>query len=611
MEHLQDEQQRNGVLGGVAAVLNAGGSAAVYAYDITSGAFGRLISVAKKAGVIRGKASGLFTNLGVETGRSGKIARIEEKIGTYQKKIRRLYYEIGKAGATHTGDESALETEPVKKLIGAVRENEKEIERLKNRIVEIREQKKTAVLKRKESAAIAKKREEAPGIRVAKTLKAAIARAVRHGEFETRSETEVFDKVANDLLDSEMEVKILAAAELGKIGSAAAVPVLIEASKFDDTDLVSEIINSLVSIGDVQAVPLLREKVSDPSYRIRIGCLRGIYKLADDRDSVPVLKEALQDGHPEVRRTAATFIGWKDSAGASPGLIQCLRDEDARVRKAAVAALTNLKDESSVLPLIKVLADKELDIREKALEAVKIISDDDSISFDVHASGPELKEAVSDVRGWWEKERLGRVDVTGIDAEADDADVIAAEIAAAEEQAAKEEAETEETKAEAVEETISEETEAEETVDEEKAEPEETVDEEVAEAEETVDEEKAEAEETVDEEVAEAEETVDEEVAEAEETVDEEVAEAEETVDEEKAEAEEDAGTEETADEGKEGDDETGGEPVSPEEPQYKEEHLKRMVKTELITICTERKIEADETMLKSEIIDLIIGEKE
>ena len=578
MEHLQEEQQRNGVLGGVAAVINAGGSAAVYAYDITSGAFGRLISVAKKAGVIRGKASGLFTNLGVETGRSGKIARIEEKIGTYQKKIRRLYYEIGKAGATHTGDESALETEPVKKLIGAVRENEKEIERLKNRIVEIREQKKTAVLKRKESAAIAKKREEAPGIRVAKTLKAAIARAVRHGEFETRSETEVFDKVANDLLDSEMEVKILAAAELGKIGSAAAVPVLLEASKFDDTDLVSEIINSLVSIGDLQAVPLLREKVSDPSYRIRIGCLRGIYKLADDRDSVPVLKEALQDGHPEVRRTAATFIGWKDSAGASPGLIQCLRDEDARVRKAAVAALANLKDESSVLPLIKVLADKELDIREKALEAVKIISDDDSISFDVHASGPELKEAVSDVRGWWEKERLGRVDVTGIDAEADDAGEIAAEIAAAEEKAAEEEA------AEAEEAAV-------------KVEPGEEVG----------------TEETVDAEVAEAEEAKVEAVeeTEAEETVDEEVAEAEETVDEEKTEAEEDVGTEETADEGKEGDDETGGEPVSPEEPQYREEPLKRMVKSELITICGELEIEADESMLKSELINLIIGEKE
>lgn len=601
MEHQKEEQQRNGVLGGVAAVINAGGSAAIYAYDLTAGAFNRLISVTKKTPGIGGKTLDLFSGLGIGTGRSGEARRIEEKIGTYQKKIRRLYYEIGKAGATHAGDESALETAPVKKLISDVRENEKEIERLKNRIVEIKEQKKMEVLKRKqlkESAVIAKKREEVQDIRAGKTLKAAIAKAVRHGAFETRSEMEVFDKVANDLLDSEMEVKILAAAELGKIGSVAAVPVLLEASKFDNTDLTSEIINSLITIGDLQAIPLFREKVSDPSYRVRIGCLRGLYKLADDRDAVPLLKEALQDGHPEVRRTAATFIGWKDSAEASPALVQCLRDEDAKVRKAAVAALANLKDESSVLPLIKVLADKELEIREKALETIKVISDDDAIAFDVHASGIALKEAVGNMRDWWEKERLGRVDVTGTDVEAEEAEMIAAEISAAEEQAA-EEAEAETAKEVAVE--AAEEAEMEAV-------------EEVAAAEETVKEEaftEEAEEETAEEAGVEAVEEAIEEVEETSEMVaaEETEGEAVEKVGEAVAEGEV-AVAEGAVDESKE-EDETAEEVAVSEEPQYREENLKRMVKAELLSVCGELGVEADETLLKSELIELILGDKE
>jgi HEAT repeat protein len=259
------------------------------------------------------------------------------------------------------------------------------------------------------------------------------------------------------MLDAEMEIKVLSAAELGKIGNEAAVLILLEAAHFDSPDLISEIVNSLIMIGDLRAIPLLKENTNHPKYRVRIGCLRGLYKLAHTQEAMPMLLEALRDEHPEVRRTAATFIGWKDYAEAAPSLVQCLRDEDARVRKAAVAAVANIKDSLAVLPLINLLKDKDLEIREKAFDAIKVISGEE-ITFDVNASGKELTEAINNLRDWWQQERLDKEEVTEAEEvtepeeaaaeapEAKEADERQAEIeqAWAEGEAAEEEAEAEE-----------------------------------------------------------------------------------------------------------------------------------------------------------------------
>jgi hypothetical protein len=386
----------------------------VYAYDITMRAFRSLYPVLKKTPTAPAKAFDMVVrSFGIM--KPDEIKKIEGKISGYEKRIKGLYYEIGKTGAKTEDIESPLAAEPVKKLISDVREYEKEIKRLENRIHEIRDVKKEEARRRKEKKAVAKVAAEKPKIteeQVIKTVLSCIEKSVKQAVFESSSERAIFDKVATDLLDSEMEIKIMAAAELGKIGNEAAMPILIAAVGFDNLDLTSEIINSLTSIGALGAISLFKEKISDSQYRIRIGCLRGLHKLADDEDAIPLLTEALKDPHPEVRRTAATFLGWKDITDAVPALMQCLRDEEVKVRKAAVSALANIKDEASVPALIKVLGDKNLEIREKALESVCIISGEE-IEFDVHTSGKALKKAVEELRGWWENRMLGELDVTG------------------------------------------------------------------------------------------------------------------------------------------------------------------------------------------------------
>jgi hypothetical protein len=140
--------------------------------------------------------------------------------------------------------------------------------------------------------------------------------------------------------------------------------------------------------------------------------------------------------------------------------------------------------------LIKVLGDKDIEIREKAFEAIRVISGEE-ITFDVYASGKALTGAINNLRDWWQKERLGKVEIT-------EAEEVAPEAEAAEE-----------------------------------------------------------------------------------------VAEAEEEVEEPEKE-------------------------VTPlEKPEFREEKLKRMRKSELLSICKDLGIECDETLTKAQITQLIVGRNE
>ncbi len=590
MEHGQ-ERERSAILNGVASALNTGGNAVVYAYDFTSGALGKVYDVVKQGPASSGKLLGVFSR-GFHFVRPSEIRRLKEKIKEYEAKIKQLYYEIGKEGASHPGDEIALGTEPIKKLLADVREYEKEIERLGGRIVEIEEQTKAAAMlrkQRKQRSPIFQKT-AIPDEKIIKTLESAVAKAAKQGRFDSPSEEEIFGKVVTDMLDSDAEIKILSAGELGKIGNEAAVPVLMAASALGDTDLNSEIMNSLIMIGSSKAVPLFFEKVKDRSHRIRIVCLRGIYKLSSDEEALPVLIEALQDPHAEVRRTAATFIGWKDYPDSGPALAQCLRDQDARVRKAAVSAIANLKDDSTVLPLINVLGDKEIEIREKALEVISVLVGED-VAFDIHASRSELTESIRDLKDWWQKERIGDIDIAALD-ETDDVEVVAE----AEETA--EEAETDEMEASA---------EAEETAEEAEADEMEAS----AEAEETAEE--AEADEM--EASAEAEETTEE--AETDEM--EASAGAEETAEEaDTDEMEASAGADETTEEADTDEMEASVEAeaagtdipdaAAADSSEYTQDSLMKMLKSELLDIAKGLDIDTNDMMTKAEISELILG---
>jgi len=395
-----EEKKRTGFLGGLAAVMNAGGRALVYVCETTSNAAGNVASVAKQASNAPLKAAGLLTRT--------EAKKLEQKIQDYEKKIKLRYYEIGKESAHSQNLESTLQKESIQKLIADVRDYEKEVQQLKDQIAELK------VEKKKPAPAAPKQAPEETATfapvdpeQAERTLKAVVDKAIRKGSFQNASAKAIFKKVAEDLLDHDVEVRMLAAAELGKTGNPAAAPVLMAVARQGEPELAAEAINALIALGDPAALGLFKEMAGHPKYRVRMGCLRGIYKMAEDEDAGQLLIAALRDEHAEVRRSAVSFLGWKDYPDAAPSLVQCLRDEDGNVRKGAVAALTNLKDLNSVLPLIKVLNDKNLDIREKGLDAIRTITGE-SVAFDVNAPDSVLDVAINSLVVWWQSRMSGK-----------------------------------------------------------------------------------------------------------------------------------------------------------------------------------------------------------
>ncbi len=451
---MQQETQRKGFMGGVAKALNATGSFMVSAYDVsadfmvsaydvsadftvamynqlkkTPDLWKKTVDLVSFTPALASKTKDLFVG-GVSKIKLKKdeTGEIEDKIDEYEDKIKGLFYEIGQEGASA----EKLDSDKAKKLINDVKEYEKEIQRLKVRISELEDIKKTEKLKQKEKKAEEKKSAET---RVTKkkakhidtgtvnaNIKSKTDKAVKLGEFDTDSDRAIFSKIAADLLDSDMEIKILSAAELGKIANKAAVPILLEAVNYNNPFLTTEVVNSLTNIGDTQAIELFVDLLNDPAYRVRLSSLRGLYKIGEGDIIKQLLTEALKDEHPEVRRMAATYIGWKDVTEAVPSLVQSLNDKEDKVRKAAAITLASLKDKTAVLPLMRLLGDDNVEIREKALESLSILTGE-SISFDVQLSGSALAGAIEELKDWWQKEKLGKAESFALPSEGEDVSV--------------------------------------------------------------------------------------------------------------------------------------------------------------------------------------------
>ena len=394
-----EEKQRGLILDGVAGLLNAGGKTAVFLYDVGSGAVGGVASAAKNILHVPDSVTSLFS-----FGRQSPVKALETEIQDLERKIRLNYYEIGKESAHGEDLDTELNKDRIQELITEIHAYKQEIQQRKEQIATLRTAARRPAPPAPEPATrqtVAATQEHAEvAEQAARNLPLAIDRAVKKGEFASTSARAIFKKVAEDLLDEDEEVRILAAAELGKIGNRAAVPVLMETARLSEPKLTAEAVNALIALGDPLAIMLFQYLALHPAYRVRMACLRGLYKLAEDQTASQALLAGLRDEHPEVRRSAVTLLGWKDYPDTAPSLVQCLRDEDAGVRKAGAAALANLKDEHTVPALIQTLADPDREVREKALEAIRGITGRE-VTFDVAAEPAELDAAVAELLESW------------------------------------------------------------------------------------------------------------------------------------------------------------------------------------------------------------------
>ena len=278
------------MLGLVARSLNACGSAVLFSYDTCSSSLEKVYDLSKKT-------SSASINLFRSPKRiisPQKTTQLIKKIKMCVHNLNNLYRKLGRRVMEATDPDHPFASEEMQSLLAEVKDFKSKVELLKERLVALEGRERANLLLKKELKAYAR--------HSAKTAKRygkgepeiqeAVAHAITDAEaqvaFVSESDRITFRTVAGDLLEQDMEIKVLAAVELGRMRCGAAVNVLKEALKYDDPRLTLEIVRSLLAIGDKSALPALIDLLGDKSREVREKALAAIRDLTSEDISFEV-----------------------------------------------------------------------------------------------------------------------------------------------------------------------------------------------------------------------------------------------------------------------------------------------------------------------------------
>jgi len=133
--------------------------------------------------------------------------------------------------------------------------------------------------------------------------------------------------------------------------------------------------------------PALRRMVRHPQWQTRLGALL-VLEFCHDPAGTDIVLEAIRDGEPMVRQSAAEALGLLgDGPKAIPALVEMSNDADAWVRKSVAAAFSMLdKDPRSEDVLLRLLKDPDGRVRGMSAEALALVG--------TARCGPALIEAL-------------------------------------------------------------------------------------------------------------------------------------------------------------------------------------------------------------------------
>jgi HEAT repeat protein len=403
------EQLGKGISEGISQGIEAFASSAKKVGDVVCSLPKSSVDfIAKKTPEVGGKAKGLVVkgvskinpvymvkDVGTALG-IGEKASLKSKRKELRKKIKSLQFEIGRERSDHSLDIDD-ENEKIRELIAKIKIYEGEVGRLKQCIEKI-DRKEEDVKGRKVEMLSPEKQLKL----VKKNLDSMIRKILRKKDaFESVGQKCVFSNAVKGLIEDDIEARIMAVSELGRIGHREAVPLLTEAFSYGNAYLDSEIASALININEPSVIPILKEKMKDTNYRVRLKCLRGMYKLGG-KEVINDLLLSINDDHASVRRTAATCLGWCGDKKAVSALIEVLKDKKIEVRKAAILALGEIRDIKAVIPLIDTIADSGKDLREKIKYSLSKITGQD-IPFNTDLSGEKNQQAVIRLKIWWKR----------------------------------------------------------------------------------------------------------------------------------------------------------------------------------------------------------------
>lgn len=137
------------------------------------------------------------------------------------------------------------------------------------------------------------------------------------------------------------ELRMAAANALGELGTADALPHLIETLDDDDPRVRERVARAIGRLEDARACDALVARLEDPSGRVRREAAEALGAIGN-RQALNALLDMFDDERAPVRRIAAGAMGKFGNARPVEGLVAALSDGDPSVRRTAVYSIVEL-----------------------------------------------------------------------------------------------------------------------------------------------------------------------------------------------------------------------------------------------------------------------------
>jgi HEAT repeat protein len=128
----------------------------------------------------------------------------------------------------------------------------------------------------------------------------------------------------------------------------------------------------------VESLPVLAERLGDPSWRVRKAAVECLAALPEDAPAAAHLVAALADGENPGRRNAAVEALIRIGRRAIDPLLAASASPDVDVRKLVVDALAGIGSERALPRLAELLADPDPNVRGAAADALAAIGGDEA-----------------------------------------------------------------------------------------------------------------------------------------------------------------------------------------------------------------------------------------
>jgi len=197
----------------------------------------------------------------------------------------------------------------------------------------------------------------------------------RRAKYSIAKKLEAFGNPAVDcfiplLKDEQVEVRILAAENLGNIPSDRALPALVEALGDPHANVRGNALSSLAKIGSREAARPMMKLLDDPEDWVRTTAMLSLAELGMQEAADRIIEEL---NHPAewVRIKCLEALGMLGTEKALPAIMKQLKDEKPNVRRAAVVALANIDSAEVRQALQQASNDEDWEVQVYAAEALK------------------------------------------------------------------------------------------------------------------------------------------------------------------------------------------------------------------------------------------------